>query len=153
MHELDRAFKTFVGLQPNCVLALLFGKDRQVVLKEIADPQINLPELRGDKALVVEENGEERILLLEAMTHPEPDKLFTLALKALGMQYLQQRKSVVVVISLEQRFGPLAPENLLRLQLSNNEQLDHLGAIVLRLNSVEELQAWLNNSAATHGVN
>ena len=151
MHELDRAFKTFVGLQPNCVLALLFGKDRQVVLKEIADPQINLPELRGDKVLVVEENGEERFLLLEVMTHPEPDKLFTFALKALGMQYLQQRKSVVVVIYLEQRFGPLAPENLLR--LSNNEQLDRLGAIVLRLNSVEELQAWLNNSAATHGVN
>ncbi len=299
MHEIDRAFKAVVALQPNCILDLLFGKERNVVLKEISDPQINLPELRGDKTLVVEENGEERYLLLEAMVHPEPEKLATFALKALGIQYLQQRATVIVIVYLEkgryasfpasfenraggfanhyqlarvllwehearilsgelkelapflallqeqpdpaiidkqkellgqvhdaklqsdllavaividartfgydvvlekfkkevnmlketsivqewldesykagelkgeikgelkgkrlllqnvlmQRFGLLSPEVLLRLQLSSNEQLDRLGAVVLRLNSIEELRAWLSNGAEQHSVN
>jgi predicted transposase YdaD len=299
VQELDRAFKAFVALQPNCMLDLLFGKERNVLLKEITDPQINLPELRGDKALIVEENGEERYLLLEAMVHPEPDKLSTFALKALGIQYVQRRKTVVVIIYLEkgryasfpsgfencaggfanqyqlarvllwehedrilsgelkefapflalfheqpdpaiidtqkdllgqiadlklqsdllaiamvvdarsfgykvvlekfkkevnmlketsivqewlderyndgklsgkiegkiegkrallqtlltQRFGYLTPELINKLQLSSNEQLDRLGAVVLSLNSLEELQAWLSNGAAGHGVN
>ncbi len=307
MHEVDRVFKAIIALQPNCILDLLFGKERNVVLKEVADPQVNLPELRGDKALVVEENGEERYLLLEAMVHPEPEKLSTFALKALGIQYLQQRATVVVIVYLEkgryasfpagfenraggfanqyqlarvllwehesrilsgelkelapflalfqeqpdpaiidkqkellaqvqdaklqgdllalalvidarsfgynvvlekfkkevnmlketsivqewldesykagemsgeikgeikgelegkiegkrsllqtiltQKFGNLAPDLLLRLQLSNNEQLDRLGAVLLSLTSIEELRAWLSNGAAEHGVN
>lgn len=101
MQDLDRAFKAVVALLPNRILDLLYGKERNIVLKGITDPQINLPELRGDKALLVEENGEERYLLLEAMIHPEPEKLFTFALKTLGIQYMQQRPAVVVIVYLE----------------------------------------------------
>ncbi len=307
MQDLDNAFKTALTLQPNCWLDLLFTKERNVVFKEITDPQINLPELRGDKALVVEEDGEVCYIMFEAMLRPEPEKLPTFALKALGMQYIQKRRVLVAIVYLEkgryasfpagfenrvdgvanqyqlskillwehkdrilsgelkelapflalldeqsapaimdtqkgllnqisdpklqsdllaiamvvdarvfgydlvfekfkkevnmlkessfvqdwldekyregelngelkgeikgeikgkiegkrlllqsiltQKFGNLAPELLLKLQLSSNEQLDRLGAIVLSLNSIDELQAWLSNGAAEHGMN
>ena len=52
-----------------------------------------------------------------------------------------------------QRFGALSPEILLRLQLSSTEQLDRLAAIILNLNSLDELHAYLSNGAAAHGVN
>lgn len=54
---------------------------------------------------------------------------------------------------LMQRFGYLAPELINKLQLSGNEQLDRLAAIILNLNSLDELQAYLSNSASAHSVN
>jgi hypothetical protein len=40
-----------------------------------------------------------------------------------------------------------------RLQQLDNEQLDRLGLNLLKLNSQEELQAWLNNGISAHKVN
>ncbi|MEK7728396.1 MAG: DUF4351 domain-containing protein, partial [candidate division KSB1 bacterium] len=65
---------------------------------------------------------------------------------------IEGKRSLLQTI-LTQKFGNLAPDLLLRLQLSNNEQLDRLGAVLLSLTSIEELRAWLSNGAAEHGVN
>lgn len=62
--------KTALALQPERWLDLLFGKARTVVFKGITGSQINLPESRGDKALVVQEDGEEAYLIFEAMLAP-----------------------------------------------------------------------------------
>ncbi len=101
MQDIDRVFKALLGLQPNSFLDLLFGHERKIVLKEVADPQINLPELRGDKVFVVEENGTAFNIILEAMLRPAVEELPTFELKARGMQYLTKRPTMVVIVYLE----------------------------------------------------
>jgi hypothetical protein len=101
MQDIDRAFKTVLTLKPDCVLDLLFGSQRQTKLKEITDPQINIPELRADKALIIEDGGKTCYLLCEAMIQPDRSDLPTFALKALGMQYLLGKPVIVVVVYLE----------------------------------------------------
>jgi hypothetical protein len=101
MQDIDRAFKTILTLKPDCILDLLFGSQRQTTLKEITDPQINVPELRADKALIVEDGGETCYLLCEAMLQPDRSELPTFALKALGMQYMLGKPVLVVIVYLE----------------------------------------------------
>ncbi len=101
MQDIDRVFKALTALRPNSFLDLLFGSERKIVLREVADPQINLPELRGDKAFVIEENGKTFNVILEAMLRPAAEDLPTFELKARGMQYLTKRPTLVVVVYLE----------------------------------------------------
>ena len=62
-------------------------------------------------------------------------------------------KRALLQTFMQQKFGNISPEVLLKLQLSGNEQLDRLAAIILNLNSLDELQAYLSNGASAHGVN
>jgi len=101
MQEIDHAFKTVVRLQPECILKVIFDPAKQIRFKKIADPQINLPELRADKALVVEQNGEAFGIICEAMLKPDASELPTFALKALGLQYLEGIRTVVVIVYME----------------------------------------------------
>jgi hypothetical protein len=101
MQDLDWAFKTALTLKPDCFLDLLFGSRRQTKLKEITDPQINVPELRADKALVIEDGGEICCLLFEAMLKPDRSELPTFALKALGMQYVLEKPVIAVIVYLQ----------------------------------------------------
>jgi len=57
MQEIDHAIKTLLTRNANSVLDPAFGKRRTIRLKGIADSQINIPELRADKALIVEDRG------------------------------------------------------------------------------------------------
>lgn len=102
MQDIDRAFKTVLTLKPDCVMNLLFGSQRQAKFKGITDPQINVPELRADKALVIEDGGKTYYLLCEAMIQPDRSELPTFALKALGMQYMLGKPVLVVIVYLEQ---------------------------------------------------
>ncbi len=101
MQDIDRAFKTVLTLKPDCVMDLLFGSQRQMILKEITDPQINVPELRADKALVIKDGGKIYYLLCEAMLQPDRSELPTFTLKALGMQYMLEKPVLVVIVYLE----------------------------------------------------
>jgi hypothetical protein len=111
MQDIDRAFKTVLALKPDCVMNLLFGSQRQTVLKEITDPQINVPELRADKALVIEDCGKTCYLLCEAMIQPDRSELPTFALKALGMQYMLGKPVIVVIVYLEKGKYTAFPES------------------------------------------
>jgi hypothetical protein len=101
MQEIDHAIKTVFTLNPNCFLDLTFGSQRKTKLKEIADPQINIPELRADKAVIVEDQGKEYCLIYEAMLQPDQSELPAFALKGLGNQYLSRRPTLVVIVYLE----------------------------------------------------
>jgi hypothetical protein len=92
MQEIDQAIKTVLTLKPDCFLDLIFGSKRTIKLKTIADSQINVPELRTDKALLVKEGRLTGYLIYEAMLRPKPDELPKFALKALGMQYMLIRR-------------------------------------------------------------
>jgi hypothetical protein len=111
MQDIDRAFKTVLTLKPDCVLDLLFGSQRQTKLKEITDPQINIPELRADKALIVEDDGKIYYLLCEAMIQPDRSELPTFALKALGMQYMFGDPVIVVIVYLEKSKYAIFPDS------------------------------------------
>ncbi len=111
MQEIDRAFKTVLTLKPDCLLDLLFGSQRQTYFKEIADPQINIPELRADKMLLVEDHGELFYLLCEAMIQPDINALSTFALKALGHQYMLNKPTLAVIIYLEKGNYATFPDN------------------------------------------
>jgi hypothetical protein len=100
MQEIDRAIKIVLTQNPNSVLDLAFGSRRTIRLKAIADSQINLPELRADKALVVEEAGKVRYLIFEAMLQPQQRKLLGFALKTFGNQYLLKKPTVLVIVYL-----------------------------------------------------
>ena len=101
MQDIDNAFKTAVALNPDDALDLLFGRGRQVKLQAMSDPQINVPELRADKALLVEDGGQMCYILFEAMLQPDRSQLPTFAFKALGMQYVQAKPVIVVIVYLE----------------------------------------------------
>jgi hypothetical protein len=101
MQDLDWAFKTALTLKPDCMLDLLFGSRRQAKVKEITDAQINIPELRADKALIIEDDGKIFYLLLEAMLEPDRSDLPTFALKALGMQYTLKKPVIAVIVYLQ----------------------------------------------------
>jgi len=101
MQDIDNAFKTAVALNPDDALDLLFGRGRQVKLQAMSDPQINVPELRADKALLVEDGGKMCYILFEAMLQPDCSQLPTFAFKALGMQYVQAKPVIVVIVYLE----------------------------------------------------
>ncbi|MCI0694671.1 DUF4351 domain-containing protein [candidate division KSB1 bacterium] len=103
MQEIDHAIKTVFSLNPNCFLDLTFGSQRKTKLKEIADPQINVPELRADKAVIVEDQGKEYCIIYEAMLQPDQSELPTFALKALGNQYMSRQPTLVVIVYLEKR--------------------------------------------------
>lgn len=111
MQDIDRAFKTVLTLKPDCVLDLLFGSQRQTKLKEVTDPQINIPELRADKALIVQDSGKTYYLLCEAMIQPDRSKLPTFSLKALGMQYMLGDPVIVVVVYLEKGKYTIFPDS------------------------------------------
>jgi predicted transposase YdaD len=100
MQEIDHVFKTVLTRKPNIFLDLLFGRKRKTKLKEVADSQINIPELRADKALVVEDKGEIHHLICEAMLQPRRKKLLNFALKAFGNQYLFKKPTVLVIVYL-----------------------------------------------------
>ncbi len=122
MHDIDRAFKTMLALTPGCFLDLLFGRKRKIVLKELADPQINLPELRGDKVLLVREGRRVFAVILEAMLHPKRPQLPTFALKALALQYLLQVPALVVIVYLEKERHAVFPDQFeIRLGALANE--------------------------------
>ncbi|GEM_PF-2126769 len=120
MQEIDRAFKAVLTLKPDCALDLIFGKMRTIKLKTIADSQINVPELRADKAFVVKDGRRSFYLIYEAMLQPRPDELPKFALKTLGMQYMLKRPALAVIVYLtkgkhtsfpdgfENRFGVLS---------------------------------------------
>lgn len=110
MQDIDRAFKTILALTPNCFLDLLFGRKRKIHFKEIADPQINLPELRGDKVLLVKDKRKTYAVFLEAMLHPKQSELPVFALKALGMQYLLKVPTLVTIVYLEKKKHAVFPE-------------------------------------------
>jgi len=63
MQEIDHAIKITLTLNPDCVLDLIFGSQRQTKLKGLADAQINIPELRADKMLLVEEGAKQYYIL------------------------------------------------------------------------------------------
>lgn len=101
MQDLDWAFKTALTLKPECMLDLLFGSQRQPKLKEITDAQINVPELRADKALIIEDGDKTFYLLFEAMLEPDRSDLPKFALKALGMQYVLKNPVIAVIVYLQ----------------------------------------------------
>lgn len=122
LHDIDRAFKTMLALTPGCFLDLLFGRKREIVLKELADPQINLPELRGDKVLLVRERRRVYAVILEAMLHPKRAQLPTFALKALALQYLLKVPALVVIVYLEKEKHAVFPDSFeIRLGAMSNE--------------------------------
>lgn len=124
MQDIDRAFKTVLTLTPNCFLDLLFGRKRKIHFKEIADPQINLPELRGDKVLLVKDKRRTHAVFLEAMLHPKRADLPTFALKALGMQYLLKVPTLVVIVYLEKKKHAAFPDGYItRLGALSNQIL------------------------------
>ncbi len=101
MQEFDHAIKTVVTLKPNTVLDLAFGKQRTIKLKGVTDTQINIPELRADKVLLIEDRGKIRYLICEAMLQPRRGKLLGFALKTFGNQYLLKKPSLLLIIYLE----------------------------------------------------
>ena len=101
MQEIDSVFKSTLALQPDCFLDLIFGKKREVKLKEVTDPQINVPELRADKALLVKENRKVFGLICEAMIQPDRSELPAYAFKAMGLQYVSKHPALVVIVYLE----------------------------------------------------
>jgi len=100
MQEIDHAIKITLTLNPDCVLDLIFGSQRQTKLKGLADAQINIPELRADKMLLVEEGAKQYYILCEAMLQPDASALPIFALKALGHQYLLNKPTLVVIVYL-----------------------------------------------------
>jgi hypothetical protein len=101
MQEVDHAIKTVLTRSADSVLDLAFGKRRTIKLVGLADPQINIPELRADKVLVVKERGKVKYLICEAMLQPKRNKLLSFALKTLGNQYLLKKPSLLVILYLE----------------------------------------------------
>lgn len=110
MHDIDRAFKTVLALTPGCFWDLLFGRKRKIVLQELPDPQINLPELRGDKVLLVRERRRVYAVILEAMLQPRRGELPTFALKALALQYLLKVPALVIIVYLERKRQAVFPD-------------------------------------------
>jgi len=102
MQEIDHAIKTLLTRKANIILDLAFGSRRTITLKGLADSQINIPELRADKALIVEDRGKISYLICEAMLQPKRNKLLSFALKTLGNQYLLKKPSLLVILYLEQ---------------------------------------------------
>ena len=102
MQEIDRAIKTVLTLKPDCFLDLIFGSQRRARLKALSDSQINIPELRADKMMLVEEGSESYYLLCEAVVQPDASALPVFALKALGHQYILKKPTLVVIVYLEQ---------------------------------------------------
>jgi len=102
MQEIDHAIKTLLTRNANSVLDLAFGSRRTIKLKGMADSQINIPELRADKAVIVEDQGKISYLICEAMLQPKRNKLLSFALKTLGNQYLLKKPSLLVILYLEQ---------------------------------------------------
>jgi len=100
MQEIDHAIKVTITLKPDCLLDLIFGSQRLVKLKELTDAQINIPELRADKMLLVEEGEKQYYILCEAMLQPDASALPIFALKALGHQYLLNKPTLVVIVYL-----------------------------------------------------
>jgi len=97
MQEIDHAIKTLLTRNANSILDLAFGSQRTIKLKGLADSQINIPELRADKTLVVEDRGKISYLICEAMLQPKRNKLFSFALKTLGNQYLLKKPSFILI--------------------------------------------------------
>jgi len=94
MQEIDHAIKTVLTRNADSVLDLAFGSRRTIKLMGLADPQINIPELRADKVLIVKERGKIKYLICEAMLQPKRHKLLSFALKTLGNQYLLKKPSL-----------------------------------------------------------
>jgi predicted transposase YdaD len=101
MQEIDQAFKIIMALKPDCFLDLLFGRKRKIQFRTIADSQINVPELRVDKALLIKDGRQAFYLIYEAMLQPKPDELPKFVLKTLGMQYMLRRPAIAVIVYLE----------------------------------------------------
>ncbi len=111
MQEIDHAIKTLLTRNPDSILDLAFGNRRTIKLKGLADSQINIPELRTDKTLIVEERGKIRYVICEAMLQPKRSKLLSFALKTLGNQYLLKRPSLLVILYLEKGRSASFPDS------------------------------------------
>ncbi len=134
---------------------LTFGSQRKTKLKEIADPQINIPELRADKAVIVEEQGKEYCIIYEAMLQPDQKELKMLKETSIVQEWLtesqQEGKLSLLEVILAQKLGALSPELMKKLQKLNDAQLNRLGLALHRINSRKALQAWLQNGASGNG--
>ncbi len=101
MFEIDRAVKVFFGQHPESCLDLLFGRDRNVVLQGVEDPQINIPERRADKVWLVADQGKGAVIHVEAMLEPKTSELPNFNTKAALLEETLNRPVVTVIIYLE----------------------------------------------------
>jgi predicted transposase YdaD len=101
MNEIDYAIKTVCEAFPNCLLDLFYGRERKVVLKNVEDAQIQIPEHRADKIWRVEEEGQEGFLVLEAITVPDKRVLRRFNLKNAALQVHFELPVITVLVYVE----------------------------------------------------
>ncbi len=101
MNEIDYAIKTVCETFPNCFLDLFYGRERKVVLKNVEDAQIQIPEHRADKIWRVEEEGQEGFLVLEAITAPDKRVLRRFNLKNAALQVYFELPIITVLVYVE----------------------------------------------------
>ncbi len=101
MHEFDHAVKIVCGRHPNCFLDLFYGRDRQVVLKGVEDPQIQIPEHRADKVWRVHDGVREGCVTLEAIAVPDRRDWRRINLKNAELQVFLKLPVITVLVYLK----------------------------------------------------
>ncbi len=110
MNEIDYAIKTVCEAFPNCLLDLFYGRERRVVLKNVEDAHIQIPEHRADKIWRVEEEGQEGFLVLEAITVPDKRVLPRFNLKNATLQVHFELPIITILVYVERGKYATFPE-------------------------------------------